>query len=57
MDEQEVETAILEARLRAENASLQKMTDMLRAQLDYVLDDRDAWRAQAVRPWWKRLAG
>jgi hypothetical protein len=33
------------------------MTDMLHAQLDSVLDDRDAWRANAMRPWWQRLAG
>jgi hypothetical protein len=57
MNEQEVETAIFEAQLRAEVASLQKMADMLRAQLDSVLDDRDAWRAHAMRPWWQRLAG
>lgn len=41
-----VETAILEERIRGLETLLSEMRS-----------DRDAWRAMAQRPWWRRLAG
>lgn len=54
-----------EAVLTAQIAALRETADLLRAQLEDVRRDRDAWRGQAERllpapaprPWWRRLTG
>jgi hypothetical protein len=46
-------TAVLEAQV----AGLRETADLLRRQLDDMSAERDHWRDQARRPWWRRLAG
>jgi hypothetical protein len=58
------QTEAFERQIRTEIVHLQKLNDLMRAQLDDVRADRDHWRdtAQAVqrllappRPWWRRF--
>lgn len=48
-----VETGVLEERIRG----LETLLDEMRRERDGLKEDRDAWRAMAQRPWWRRLAG
>lgn len=45
--------AVLQERIRA----LETLLGEMRAANTDLRADRDAWRAMALRPWWKRLAG
>jgi DNA primase len=45
------------ARVAEEAGSAQAEAAGLSAQLADAKADRDAWRQQAVRPWWRRLVG
>lgn len=45
--------SVLEERIRG----LEAMLTEIRADRDVTRQDRDAWRALAQRPWWKRIAG
>lgn len=48
-----LETAVLEERVRGLEALVMEM----RLDRDALREDRDAWRAMAQKPWWKRIAG
>ncbi len=47
------ENAVLEERIRG----LEMLLAEMRRERDDLKEDRDAWRAMAQRPWWRRLAG
>lgn len=45
------------ALLETEIAGLRELVQSERRRADDAVADRDAWRAMAQRPWWKRIAG
>jgi len=49
----EPSSAVLEERIRG----LEVLLTEMRTDRDALRDDRDAWRAMAQKPWWKRLVG